>query len=62
MCVCYFRKKLRDHGVGVRVIGNLTFLPKDLLILILITMLLTKDNKRLILNIAFSYTGSIIFI
>lgn len=31
--------------------------PKDLLTLFLIAMLLTKDNKRAYLNIAFSYTG-----
>ncbi|XKL64200.1 hypothetical protein PGB90_004286 [Kerria lacca] len=50
-------KKLRDHGICVRVIGNLALLPKDLISLIIIATLLTKDNKRTFLNIAFSYTG-----
>ncbi|KAK7588227.1 hypothetical protein V9T40_005472 [Parthenolecanium corni] len=50
-------QKLREHGICVRVIGNLTLLPKDLITLIMIAMLLTKDNKRAFLNIAFSYTS-----
>ncbi|XP_065201591.1 dehydrodolichyl diphosphate synthase complex subunit DHDDS-like [Planococcus citri] len=50
-------RKLREHGVCIRIIGNMTLLPKDLCTLMLIAMLLTKDNKKGYLNIAFSYTG-----
>lgn len=51
------REKLKEHGVCIRIIGNLTYLPKDLILLMMISMLLTKDNNRAFLNIAFSYTS-----
>ena len=56
-CIQFRRRKLQENGICVRVVGNLTLVPKDLLVLFLVAMLLTKDNKRACLNIAFSYTG-----
>lgn len=50
-------RKLKEHGVCIRAIGNLALLPKDVLCLVLIAMLLTKDNNRAYLNLALSYTS-----
>jgi ditrans,polycis-polyprenyl diphosphate synthase len=58
MCVCCFaRDKLMEHGVCIRVIGNLSLLPQDIQKLIAQAMILTKDNNKAILNVAFAYTG-----
>lgn len=51
------KDKIMKESVCIRVIGNLTLLPKDLLRLIAEVVLLTKDNNRAVLNIAFSYTS-----
>ncbi|KAK7871918.1 hypothetical protein R5R35_009723 [Gryllus longicercus] len=51
------REKLMDHGVSVRVIGNLALLPEDLRQLMSEAMILTKDNNKAFLNIAFAYTS-----
>lgn len=45
-----------EQGVCIRVIGNLTLLPADLVTLIAKAVLLTKDNSRAFLNVAISYT------
>ncbi|XP_037808430.1 dehydrodolichyl diphosphate synthase complex subunit DHDDS [Lucilia sericata] len=49
--------KLQEHGVRIRVVGNLTLLPVDLQKLIAKAMLLTENNNKLFLNVAFSYTS-----
>lgn len=51
------RDKLHEKGICIRVIGNLNLLPKDIQKTIAEAMLLTKDNKNAILNVAFSYTS-----
>nr|XP_023026199.1 dehydrodolichyl diphosphate synthase complex subunit DHDDS [Leptinotarsa decemlineata] len=52
------KDKLKEEGVCIRVIGNLSLLPQDIRKLIAEAMLLTKDNNKSILNVAFSYTSS----
>ncbi|CAG9764148.1 unnamed protein product [Ceutorhynchus assimilis] len=49
--------KLNEHGVCIRVIGNLALLPEDLRKLIAKAMLMTEHNNKAILNVAFSYTS-----
>ncbi|KAK9883063.1 hypothetical protein WA026_001268 [Henosepilachna vigintioctopunctata] len=49
--------KLMSEGICVRVIGDLTLLRKDLQQLIAKAVLLTKDNCKSFLNIAFAYTS-----
>ena len=61
-CICAFffffaRDKLMELGVCIRVIGNFTLLPQDIQKLIAQAMILTKDNKKAFLNVAFAYTG-----
>ncbi|XP_046751782.1 dehydrodolichyl diphosphate synthase complex subunit DHDDS [Diprion similis] len=51
------REKLMEHGVCIRVIGNLSLLPKDVQKLIAEAMIITKNNNRAFLNVAFSYTS-----
>jgi len=51
------KDKLAENGVCIRVIGNLTLLPDDLRKLVAQAMLMTKDNNKAILNVAFSYTS-----
>ena len=51
-----YRDKLNEHGVGIRVIGNISLLPIDLQKLVVESMEATKSNTRAILNIGFSYT------
>ena len=48
-----------EKGVCLRVIGNLSLLPADIQKLIAEAMLLTKDNKNAVLNLAFAYTSKI---
>lgn len=50
------RDKLMEHGVCVRVIGNLSLVPLDVLKLIMEAMRVTKNNNKAFLNVAFSYT------
>jgi ditrans,polycis-polyprenyl diphosphate synthase len=50
------RDKLNEHGIGIRVIGNMALLPTDLQKLVVESMESTKLNTKAILNIAFSYT------
>lgn len=51
------KDKLKEKGVKIRVVGNFDLLPKDLQKTIADAMLLTKDNNKSILNIAFAYTS-----
>lgn len=51
------KDKLMEHGVCVRVIGNLSYLPEDLCQSIAEAVILTKDNNKAILNVAFAYTS-----
>lgn len=48
---------LREKGIHIRVIGNLSLLPDDLKQLIARSMLITKDNNKAFLNVAFAYTS-----
>lgn len=50
-------KKLQEHGVRIRVVGNLSLLPLDLQKLIAKAILDTENNNKLFLNVAFSYTS-----
>lgn len=45
-----------EHGVCVRVIGNLSYVPPDVRKLMIEAMQITKDNNKAVLNVAFSYT------
>lgn len=51
------RDKLMKEGICIRVIGNLSLLPSDLRKLIAEAMLMTKDNNKAVLNVAFAYTS-----
>ncbi|XP_046404463.1 dehydrodolichyl diphosphate synthase complex subunit DHDDS isoform X2 [Ischnura elegans] len=51
------KEKLMQHGVRLRVIGNITLLPRDVQELIAKAMLITKDNSKTFLNVAFAYTA-----
>lgn len=51
-----FRDKLMEHGICVRIIGNLSLIPEDICKLIAKAMIMTKDNKKAFLNVAFAYT------
>lgn len=51
------KEKLTEKGVKIRVIGNLNLLPEDLQKSIADAMLMTKDNNKSILNVAFAYTS-----
>lgn len=49
--------KLKEHGIRVKVIGNVTLLPEDLRDLIAEAEACTRDNSEKTLNVAFSYTA-----
>lgn len=51
------KDKLMEHGVCIRIIGNLSLLPQDIQKLIAQAMILTKDNNKTFLNVAFAYTA-----
>lgn len=51
------RDKLHERGICIRIIGNLSLLPKDILKTMAEAVLLTKNNKTAILNVAFAYTS-----
>lgn len=51
------KEKLMEHGICIRVIGNVSLLPLDLRKLMAEAMLITKSNKRAVLNVAFAYTA-----
>lgn len=49
--------RLDEHGIRIRVIGNIELLPADLQRLIATAMLKTESNDKLFLNVAFAYTS-----
>jgi len=51
------KEKLHEKGIRIRVIGNLEMLPKDIQKILADAMLLTMNNKKSILNVAFAYTS-----
>lgn len=51
------KDKLMEEGVCIRVIGNLSLVPEDIRKMIAEAMLMTKDNKKATLNVAFAYTS-----
>lgn len=55
-----FRDKLAEQGVCIRVIGNLSLLSEDMRKLIAEAMIITENNKKATLNLAFAYTCKII--
>ncbi|XP_032691700.1 dehydrodolichyl diphosphate synthase complex subunit DHDDS [Odontomachus brunneus] len=49
------KDKFMEYGICVRVIGNLSLLAEDLRRAIAQVMVMTKDNNKVFLNIAFAY-------
>ncbi|EDX17369.1 GD16139 [Drosophila simulans] len=49
--------RLDEHGIRIRVIGNIELLPLDLQKLVASAMLSTERNDKLFLNVAFAYTS-----
>jgi len=49
--------KLKQHGVRVRIIGNLALLPEDMQELIAEVHRITENNSGSTLNVCFSYTS-----
>lgn len=50
--------QINEWGVRVHVAGRLSLLPKDLQALVSKAMLVTRNNNKLRLNIAYAYTGN----
>lgn len=48
---------LREKGVRIRILGNIKLLPNELQKVIAKAMLITENNNKLFLNIAFAYTS-----
>lgn len=51
------KDKLNERGICIRIVGNMSMLPIDLQQIMAEAILLTKDNCRAILNVAFAYTS-----
>ncbi|CAB3382563.1 Hypothetical predicted protein [Cloeon dipterum] len=51
------KEKLREHGVRICVIGNLSLVPADLQELIKEAMEATQSHDKAFLNVAFAYTA-----
>lgn len=51
------KDKFKEHGVRIRVLGDLGLLPQDLQELISQAMEVTKENSNCTLNVALSYTS-----
>lgn len=49
--------KLMEHGVHIRIIGNLDLLPLDLQKMMAKAMFVTRNNSKAVLNIAYAYTA-----
>ncbi|XP_076178286.1 dehydrodolichyl diphosphate synthase subunit isoform X2 [Ptiloglossa arizonensis] len=49
--------KTKQHGICIRIIGNLSLLPQNIQELIAEAMIFTKDHTKAFLNIAFAYTS-----
>lgn len=50
-------EKLKKHGVRVKIIGNVSYLPKDVQDVIRKAERVTENNSEATLNVAFSYTS-----
>ncbi|MBM3162081.1 MAG: isoprenyl transferase [Chlorobi bacterium] len=50
-------QELHDNNIRLQVIGNMNLLPENVRRVLCETMELTKNNSRLMLNIALSYSG-----
>ncbi|MEI7825396.1 MAG: isoprenyl transferase [Chlorobiaceae bacterium] len=50
-------RKLHDNNIRLNVIGEMNHLPEKVRTLLIKTMELTKNNNKLMLNIALSYSG-----
>lgn len=46
-----------ENGVKIRIFGNMDLLEPDIRAFISKTVLLTKDNNKYFLNVAFAYTS-----
>ncbi|XP_050083632.1 dehydrodolichyl diphosphate synthase complex subunit DHDDS-like [Anopheles aquasalis] len=51
------RDKLHERGIRVRIIGNWDLLAPDMRRILAEAVLLTKDNRKVTLNVAFAYTS-----
>jgi len=50
-------RKLHDNNIRINVIGEISLLPEKIRTVLKKTMDLTKNNNKLVLNIALSYSG-----
>lgn len=48
---------VRQYGIGIRVLGDVSLLPKDVQEVVHRAVELTKKNNRAILNMCFPYTS-----
>ncbi|XP_073981575.1 dehydrodolichyl diphosphate synthase subunit isoform X2 [Rhodnius prolixus] len=51
------RDKLMEYGLRIRVIGNMGYLPEDIVKIVAEAECMTKENNKTLLNVAFSYTA-----
>lgn len=51
-----FRDKLDEEGLCVQIVGDWSLVPDSLKPLMAKAMLVTKNNKKVKLNVAFAYT------
>ncbi|KYN20316.1 PREDICTED: dehydrodolichyl diphosphate synthase complex subunit DHDDS-like [Trachymyrmex cornetzi] len=51
------KKKLKDDGKCIRVIGNWSLIPEDLCKLMAEVMIITRENNRIFINFAIAYTS-----
>lgn len=58
----FSRDKLMEHGVHIRIIGNLDLLPLDLQKMMAKAMFVTRNNSKAVLNIAYAYTGELFWL
>jgi len=50
-------EKLKKHGVRVKIIGNISYLPEDMQDIVKKAEKITENNSEATLNVAFSYTS-----
>jgi len=50
-------EKLKKHGVRVKIIGNISYLPEDMQEIVKKAEEITENNTEATLNVAFSYTS-----
>jgi len=53
----HYRELIMKYGVRVRVLGDLTLLPKEVLEQIARAVIISKDNKNALLNVCFAYSS-----